>query len=549
MDILELSKIEIRSLYHKANIVLDVNKDCTILIGENGIGKTSAIKIAQCLITGDFISVGNFVFDEIIITDNEKRHVFSLQDFLIPLERMEEKFIDYCLTDVNEDDREYLLTHFTMLLSDLEERELLGRFLFETYRNEGYSSLINKLIEKHFDSGILSQMIIYADDICPCYEDSPIYDSGYFANVIEDRYWRHGSVFGDMVEKIRFPEKEEGFVHFKLLASNECELFDQILNDEELEVHILFDDPEDGTQIDEKLTFSMYEEYRRDILTNLIRIQNKKNVIDIHSAIRAIYYSEYTLQVLNHVAIKGVKSFLKNRDAKKEYSEQEIKKMIDMVGREMFYVHDNYIFPLLAEEIPFRIDLAQLISRVKWGLYKNKKEDYKQECALLESYLEVYDELKEIVLDTEMVADSIRSFQDLITQYIDDKVICVTPRGLSVYMKQDQALNLTSETFDDWVSETIQEEEIVFGDTDSEMSVNSLSSGECKIIMLAFYATFADGAYLIMDEPELSISILWQQRLMRDLLDYGRFTSIIVATHSPYIARDDSLADYIQYLP
>ena len=549
MEPLEISKIEIQSLYHKGDVVIDFEKDCTILIGENGIGKTSALKITQSLITGDMISVGNYIFDKIIITDSEMEHVFSQQDFLIPIQRIEDIFDYYCLQKAGEDEIEYLSSHFKMLLSELEERDLLGRFLSETYRNTGYSSLINTLIEKHFSSNILSHMNIEVDDIYPCYDDSPICSSTYYKNIIEDKYWMNGVVFGDMVEKIRFPEKEDGFVHFKLDSSNERDLIKAISDNEKLEVHMSFDDLEDGSQTEERFTFDFEEEFRKDILVTLIKTQNMRKVVDIHSAIRAIYFSDDVIQELNDAAIRGTKLFLTYINENKEYSEQQAKKLIDMVGKELLYVHQNYIFPLLAEELPFRIHLTQLINRINWGVQKNRKEAYKKECALLESYLEVYDELKEIVLDTEMVADSIRSFQDLITQYIDDKVICVTPRGLNVYLKRESSFGYTSETYDDWVSEAMQEEEMIFGDSDTEMSANSLSSGECKIIMLAFYATFADRAVLIMDEPELSISILWQQNLMRDLLDYGRFKSIIVATHSPYIARDDSLEAYIHYLP
>ena len=104
MEPLEISKIEIQSLYHKGDVVIDFEKDCTILIGENGIGKTSALKITQSLITGDMISVGNYIFDKIIITDSEMEHVFSQQDFLIPIQRIEDIFDYYCLQKAGEDE-------------------------------------------------------------------------------------------------------------------------------------------------------------------------------------------------------------------------------------------------------------------------------------------------------------------------------------------------------------------------------------------------------------------------------------------------------------
>lgn len=52
-----------------------------------------------------------------------------------------------------------------------------------------------------------------------------------------------------------------------------------------------------------------------------------------------------------------------------------------------------------------------------------------------------------------------------------------------------------------------------------------------------------------MDEPELSTSIVWQETMLPVILDYGNFKSIVIATHSPYIVRDDVLKNYIEYLP
>lgn len=53
----------------------------------------------------------------------------------------------------------------------------------------------------------------------------------------------------------------------------------------------------------------------------------------------------------------------------------------------------------------------------------------------------------------------------------------------------------------------------------------------------------------MLDEPELSLSLIWQEKLIPDMLKYTQAKQIIVSTHSPYIANDESLTDYITYLP
>jgi predicted ATP-dependent endonuclease of OLD family len=47
---------------------------------------------------------------------------------------------------------------------------------------------------------------------------------------------------------------------------------------------------------------------------------------------------------------------------------------------------------------------------------------------------------------------------------------------------------------------------------------------------------------LIIDEPELSLSIEWQEMILPDILKSGKCKSLIAATHSPFIF-DNELDD------
>lgn len=70
-----------------------------------------------------------------------------------------------------------------------------------------------------------------------------------------------------------------------------------------------------------------------------------------------------------------------------------------------------------------------------------------------------------------------------------------------------------------------------------------LSSGEQQMMVLAFEILFRSrpGTLVIVDEPELSLHILWQDTLIRDLQRMGDASGVqfLMATHSPVI-----LADY-----
>ena len=69
-----------------------------------------------------------------------------------------------------------------------------------------------------------------------------------------------------------------------------------------------------------------------------------------------------------------------------------------------------------------------------------------------------------------------------------------------------------------------------------------LSSGEKHIIILFYRLLFQTphGALAIIDEPEISIHVTWQQRLGRVLMDVCRLRDlqIVAATHSPQVIHD-----------
>jgi predicted ATPase len=67
--------------------------------------------------------------------------------------------------------------------------------------------------------------------------------------------------------------------------------------------------------------------------------------------------------------------------------------------------------------------------------------------------------------------------------------------------------------------------------------MKDLSSGEKQIISLFshIYLSGAPGYIVIIDEPELSLSVPWQKRFLPDILDTSRCNGLIAVTHSPFI--------------
>lgn len=72
--------------------------------------------------------------------------------------------------------------------------------------------------------------------------------------------------------------------------------------------------------------------------------------------------------------------------------------------------------------------------------------------------------------------------------------------------------------------------------TGEPLRSDQLSSGECHILLLLFNAVLASGnsRLFIIDEPELSLNVKWQRRILRSLLALteGSGLQFILATHS-----------------
>lgn len=80
--------------------------------------------------------------------------------------------------------------------------------------------------------------------------------------------------------------------------------------------------------------------------------------------------------------------------------------------------------------------------------------------------------------------------------------------------------------------------------TDQEVKLDDLSSGEKQVISLfAILYLYPQQKLVLIDEPELSLSIEWQQRLLPDVLAAPSCAQLLAITHSPFVF-DNSLDSY-----
>ena len=113
---------------------------------------------------------------------------------------------------------------------------------------------------------------------------------------------------------------------------------------------------------------------------------------------------------------------------------------------------------------------------------------------------------------------AINSFCDVCNKYLNDKkfVYDASNVTLCIYRSKDGNPN-------------VSEDQIV--------QLSQLSSGEKQIVSIfsQIYLDLDKQFVVLLDEPELSLSIYWQENLLPDILASGKCMFLMAVTHSPFI--------------
>lgn len=183
----------------------------------------------------------------------------------------------------------------------------------------------------------------------------------------------------------------------------------------------------------------------------------------------------------------------------KEEAVRTLDLMLPRIGKE-----------ILSEEDRFK--LRQLLSTIKENQGLGVEE--RISAHFLASLLSIHKSQQER-------EKPVRQLIDLINQYLNGKKIEFDAATFKLNIKKSEPNN------------------------PSEVSLESLSSGEKQIVSL-FSHVFLSGYqkyFIVIDEPELSISVLWQKRFLQDLKNTGKCSGLIAVTHSPFVF-ENSLSKY-----
>ena len=89
---------------------------------------------------------------------------------------------------------------------------------------------------------------------------------------------------------------------------------------------------------------------------------------------------------------------------------------------------------------------------------------------------------------------------------------------------------------------------VILDRSDNEIELDQLSSGEKQILAFFAFLTLENNVkpkYIMIDEPELSLSVSWQKSLIKDIMEVSGASYVLSATHSPFIFENFSLDNVI----
>ena len=217
-----------------------------------------------------------------------------------------------------------------------------------------------------------------------------------------------------------------------------------------------------------------------------------------------------------------------------EYS-QELKRIID--GALAHYAHNSQA---LDQSFPQRL-FSPIIETPKDSELKMRMTKLEQQRHALRE-IGLLDEVSDQPFDLAEL-DKVSSTQNrAMALYIDD-----TEKKLSVFDDLAHSAKLMLDTINGKFNNKhlrIDKEKgfVVTNDAGQDLDLNLLSSGEQHEIVLYYDLLFRikPNTLVLIDEPELSLHVVWQKRFLPDLLKIAEVAKIdvLIATHSPYIIGD-----------
>lgn len=460
-----LTKFKITKLFGYQNVDIDFDSNYKIIIGENGLGKTTVLNCLFYVLDKRFKKLNTIVFENIeLIFSNKSKVTFTKNDLEFFLDKSKihqgSQFYQILKKDLKKDDIQNLKTVIKNKKITEQERRLT---VVATLKKIG----VNISAPSQFIYETINKFISESESL-------------NFQNIIE-------TIDENITSKILY------FPTYRRIESQLENLQKQIKSRNEYYDNPFFgndeeeDEDDEQSEIDDVIQFGM-EDVRKKIKSITQEITHKS----------LIGFSKVTGDLLSQLS----KEF-PNYKAKENIDKRKLEIILDRVGN------------TISKE-----DKSNIVEYIKSGKKTNKGLLF-----LIDKLIDLYNEQEELDL-------AIRNFAETCNKYLNLKNFYYNESSVKLEIIRDNSENSESKIID----------------------LNHLSSGEKQIVSLfsKIYLDLDKSFIVLFDEPELSLSINWQQELLPDIINSKKCNFLFCVTHSPFIYDNEvgkyafGLTDYIK---
>lgn len=530
-----MATLKIKGLFDMNDVTLEIGERCVILLGENGMGKSTMLRLLQGLLAGDFCEMTQFPFEKASLRAGNQRVDIRYED-LFP-ER--DAFLRYAVREngmslavgdamrgtglpvpVGDATDESWRDFLSVMLAGVDNNEYCRRLACIYWGNDE-SPLFFSGDEYKRNAERLRQCLSNLE-YSKSFLLSPIARRNKSGTVTlklsqlmglqtADLSLAYGTaLYSGLVRAVRFCGSDGIELSNSFLpayqprnAELDMDMFGNRLHTLSNYVgHCAID--QDVRQLKETYEHLARATRRSRAIAEDIFSGLDEDVLPVAAIIADHYYTETDIVSIN---ARAASYFLDTIGTERACGLTDASEFWRFIEENREFIED-YIMPALIKDSIFDYYLKEVFSG----------EADEQRCDQVGDALKRFVEgERDYILS--LKPDRIRRFEGELARFMFSKQVSVTPMGLRLADRKGRKISLTN-----------------------------LSSGEHNLICMLTYAFFFDDCALLIDEPELSLSIVWQSWLLPSILRHSKAGCIIAATHSPYIAEDESVQEFISPL-
>ncbi|WP_431090332.1 AAA family ATPase [Paenibacillus sp. 8b26] len=418
-----IKEFSIYNLFGDRNVTIKFNENVMVLVGENGLGKTTILNIIYYTLSCEFKKLWRIKFDNIHIKFDDGNSININRKDIYPRKKVlkhyrynEEDSVKMEIV-INDYDGE---SYKKIIDSDYDVYEKNGDFYFDDEKIEKYDSIIRNYQEKM--EPYLDGKILYF----PTYRR------------IEEDLYKIRSV--NSIREKNLIKENRNILQFGM--EDVKGIFKKILEDIK------------------SSSLNGYTQVTGKMITNLVDATSQSKITkDVKNSIQDIKTIDIILsRIDDHNLSKDDKQKIRNLIESKEIFEGELYKPLIHLLSDLIRVYNQ----------------------------QQRKQD-----------------------------QAIKTFVSVCNSYLVNK-----------FFEYDESV-LTLEVYNK--------------KNMKEVNLSDLSSGEKQIVAIfsKLFLSVDDDFILLFDEPELSLSIEWQEKLLVDIVNSGKCKFLLAVTHSPFIFNNE----------